>query len=77
MVESKIKEETVKREINKLLDRIEGDYVQMKEVLLKSAGTGLTLSVVIHEIEKIIDELEKVVKYEKSSEKIINLVKHL
>lgn len=77
VVESKIKEETVKREINKLLDRIEGDYVQMKEVLLKSAGAGLTLSVVIHEIEKIIDELEKVVKYEKSSEKIINLVKHL
>jgi len=77
VVENKIKEEHIKKEINIILNRIESDYEQMKEVLLKSAGAGLTLSVVIHEIEKIIDELTKVVESEKPSSRIIDLVHHL
>jgi signal transduction histidine kinase len=77
IVKNKIKEKPIKKEINRLLDRIEGDYEQMKEVLLKSAGAGLTLSVVIHEIEKIISELKKIVESEKASNKTIDLVRHL
>jgi len=76
-VGNRIKEEPVKKEINRYLDRIEKGYQEVKEIFLKTAGAGLTLSIVIHEIEKIIDELKKVVKYEKTSERVVNLVKHL
>lgn len=76
-VENRIKEEPVKEKINMYLDRIEKGYQEVKGVFLKAAGAGLTLSIVIHEIEKIIDELKKVVKYEKTSERVMNLVKHL
>lgn len=77
IVDKKIKEQQIRMEIERYLDRIEKDYEQMREILLKSAGAGLTLSVVIHEIEKIIDELKKVVKQEKASHRILNLVQHL
>ncbi len=76
-VGNRIKEEPVKKEINRYLDRIEKGYQEVKEIFLKAAGAGLTLSIVIHEIEKIINELKKVVKYEKTSERVVNLVKHL
>ena len=77
IIERRIKEESLKKEINQYLNRIEKDYEQLKEILLKSAGAGLTLSVVIHEIEKIISELKKLVTHEKVSQKISQLVQHL
>lgn len=73
----KIKNEDLKKEIEIYLDRIEKDYSYMVEVLLKSAGAGLSLSIVIHEIEKMIDELKKVVKQEGVSERIKKLIQHL
>jgi signal transduction histidine kinase len=77
VIEKRIKEKNLKKEITVYLDRIEKDYENMKEILLRSAGAGLSLSIVIHEIEKMIDELQKVVKYEKVSDRIIKLVQHL
>ncbi len=40
------------------LKKIEVNYNEMKDTLLKSAGTGLAYSLVIHEIEKMISELK-------------------
>jgi len=40
------------------LQKIEVNYVDMKETLLKSAGTGLAYSLIIHEIEKMVAELK-------------------
>lgn len=77
VIEKRIKEKNLKKEITVYLDRIEKDYENMKEILLRSAGAGLSLSIVIHEIEKMIDELQKVVKHEKVSDRIIKLVQHL
>lgn len=77
VVERKIKDVDLKKEINTYLTRIENDYKYINEVLLKSAGAGLSLSVVIHEIEKIIAELKKVVENETKSKRIIDLVRHL
>ena len=77
IIEKRIKEKNLKKEITVYLDRIEKDYENMKEILLRSAGAGLSLSIVIHEIEKMIDELQKVVKHEKVSDRIIKLVQHL
>ena len=77
VIEKKVKEEKIKKDILRYLDRIESQYREMRDILLRGAGAGLTLSVVIHEIEKIIGELKKSVKRERGIEKIKSLVEHL
>ena len=77
VIDKKIKDIKLKIEITGYLKRIEDDYKYINETLLKSAGAGLSLSVVIHEIEKIIAELKKVVEKEIPSSRIVSLVKHL
>jgi len=77
IIETRVKEKNLKKEITLYIDRIETDYENMKEILLRSAGAGLSLSIVIHEIEKMIDELKRAVEHEKVSDRIIKLVQHL
>lgn len=52
LVKNKVPEKETKDEILKYLYRINEQYKEVKEVLIKSANAGLNLSVVIHEIEK-------------------------
>jgi len=77
IVEKNIKDIELKNEITGYLKRIENDYRYINETLLKSAGAGLSLSVVIHEIEKIIAELKNVIEKEDISNRVVSLVKHL
>jgi len=53
----KLKPGETKDELLKYLDRVASQYKQVKEILIKSANAGLNLSVVIHELEKLISEL--------------------
>lgn len=76
-VEDKVKETTVQKQIIKYFNKIESDYKTISENLLKAAGAGLSMSVVVHEVEKIIYEVDKVLKAEKASERVLSLVKHL
>lgn len=76
-VEDKVANSEVKAEIKKYLVKIERDYKIVTENLLKAAGAGLNMSVVVHEIEKIIYEVTKVLKSEKASERVLHLVEHL
>ena len=76
-VEEKVLDSEVKTEIKKYLVKIERDYKLVTENLLKAAGAGLNMSVVIHEIEKIIYEVDKVLKAEKASDRALQLVRHL
>jgi signal transduction histidine kinase len=76
-VDDNIKESKVKKEITRYLVKIEDDYKRINENLLKAAGAGLSMSVVIHEVEKIILEVQKVLKSEKASSRVMSLVKHL
>jgi len=76
-IDKNIKETEVKREITKYIIKVEDDYRRIYENLLKAAGAGLSMSVVIHEIEKIIKELLKVISIEKASERSVKLIKHL
>ena len=57
IVENKVLDLEVKKEIRRYLDRISEQYKEVKEVLIKSANAGLNLSVVIHEIEKLVAAL--------------------
>jgi signal transduction histidine kinase len=77
VVDTKIKDKKLKDDISVYLKRIEADYKYINETLLKSAGAGLNLGVVIHEAEKIIEELVRVIAKEKPSARIVALVKHL
>lgn len=56
-VQEEVKDDEIKKEILKYLTRINSQYVNVKEILIKSANAGLNLSVVIHEIEKLISQL--------------------
>lgn len=75
--EEKVTPDEVKTQIIKYFNKIEADYKTISDNLLKAAGAGLSMSVVVHEVEKIIYEVEKVLKAEKGSERVLNLVKHL
>lgn len=75
--EQKVKPDDVRDQIIKYFTKIESDYKTISNNLLKAAGAGLSMSVVVHEVEKIIYEVEKVLKSEKASERVLSLVKHL
>ncbi|AWX46121.1 Type II site-specific deoxyribonuclease [Flagellimonas maritima] len=76
-VDRKIQDASIKSDLTKYLVKIESDYKRVTNNLLKAAGAGLSMSVVIHEIEKIIAEVAKVIQAENSSERLVKLIKHL
>lgn len=76
-VEKRVVDKEVKNRIIKYFNKIESDYKLLSESLLKAAGAGLSMSVVVHEIEKIIYEVLQVVKTENTSDRVLKLVEHL
>lgn len=76
-VEKKVKDPDLRREIQSALTNIENEYVEMSRVYVKSASLGMNLSMVVHEVGKIIFELEKGVEIEKASEHVKKLVSDL
>lgn len=78
---SALREEIEKRELTKDLgayvERIESDFLVIRDRFLTSASAGLSLSVVIHEVEKGIAELVKAVSREHASPRVKRLAKHL
>lgn len=76
-VDEKVLDSEVKTEIKKYLVKIERDYKLVTNNLLKAAGAGLNMSIVIHEIEKVLYEVDKVLKAEKASDRALKLVQHL
>lgn len=74
---AKIEKRGLTKDLGEYIDRIEEDYKDIREKLLTSAGAGLSLSIVIHEIEKIIKELTIAVEKEKAESHIRRLAKHL
>lgn len=77
IVEKNIEDVRLKNIFNKSLQTIEADYKSITSVYIRSASAGLSLSVVIHEIEKIISELKLAILDEKSTEHVKNLVADL
>lgn len=77
LIDKRIDDVPLKIEINKHLVKIEDDYNFINEVLLASAGAGLTLGVGVHEVQKVITELNLAIERENVPEKILRLVQHL
>jgi len=59
------------------LDKIETNFKDIRDKLLTSSGAGLSLSIVIHEIQKIISELKAITNKDNGSKRIKHLVQHL
>lgn len=64
-------------ELGPYLDRIENDYITIRDNFLVSSSAGLSLTTVIHEVEKGVDELKHAVEEERPSERIVTLAKHI
>lgn len=77
VVEEKVKSEPIRNEIARYLDRIEKEYEFITESLLRSAGAGLNLVIVIHEIEKILKETMAMLKKRVASEIIEDKLQNL
>ncbi len=72
LVEKKVKDEDTKTEVLRYIERINKQYKEVKDVLVRSANAGLNLSIAIHEIEKLIASLIGSVKRQEY-EKIKNI----
>ena len=64
-------------ELGPYVDLVEREYVAIRDRLLTAAGAGLSLTVVIHEVEKGIQELNKAVDRDVSVSRVRELAKHL
>ena len=64
-------------ELGPYVDLVEREYVAVRDRLLTAAGAGLSLTVVIHEVEKGIEELNKAVGRDVSVSRVRQLAKHL
>jgi len=73
----KIKKKGLEEELGSYLDQVERDYSDIKNRLLTSASAGLNLSVVIHEVEKVLKELELSLSKSSSIQKSKQLAKRL
>lgn len=72
-----VKRRHLEEEIDPFLNRIEADYVAIRERLLTSATAGLSLSVVIHEVEKGVAALAVAVESDRATNRVKALAKHL
>lgn len=77
LLREEIKKAGLEKDVEVLINRIEADYILIRDRFLSSATTGLSLSVVIHEVEKGISELSRAVELEPVSKNIKELAKHL
>lgn len=64
-------------EMGPFLDRIERDFMVIRERFLTSASAGLNLSIVIHEVEKGVQSLKDEVRRGKVTPRIRSLAIHL
>jgi len=72
-----IEKKNLTKELGTYLDRIESDFLLIRNRFLTSASAGLSLSVVIHEVEKGVEELVRAVREERAGPRISALAKHL
>jgi len=77
VVDKNVKVDTARKEIFRFLDRIESEYEQITENLIKSAGAGLNLIIVIHQMEKIIKDLKVMLKQKAPIEILVKHVENL
>ena len=64
-------------EFSTYLDQVEREHLEFRDRLMTSAGAGLSLATVIHEVEKGIQELNRAVERDVSVDRLRELATHL
>lgn len=77
VIDRHIKDKSARDEIARYLERIQQDYETITANLIKSAGAGLNLTVVIHQMQKIIKNILSGMRGQVSLEKLEEQVKQL
>lgn len=60
-----------------IVDQVETQFVEMRDTLITAAGAGLTLTIVIHEVEKAIHILSLAIERQVSQSELRELATHL
>ena len=63
VVDKIVKTREAREKIGRYLDRIEAEYEFIAETLMTSAGAGLNLTLVIHQMDKMIKEISGMLKH--------------
>ena len=74
---SRVRRHGLLEHIGPLIDRAEEEYEGFRETLLVSAGAGLTMTVVVHEVEKGVKELNRALDRGAGRERLVELGHHL
>ena len=74
---SRVRRYGMSEDLGPLIDRAEEEYESFRETLLVSAGAGLTMTVVVHEVEKGIKELNRALDRRASRKRLLELGLHL
>lgn len=77
LIKNEVKNDTVRKEVDRKLTRISEDYTRITDNLLKSAGAGLNLIAVLHQIDKLLKNLKSMVKNSNQNENLISTVDKL
>ena len=67
----------LQKDLEPLIDQAETEYETFRETLLLTAGAGLTVTVVVHEVEKAVKELNRALDREATRERLVELGQHL
>lgn len=60
-----------------LVERAEREYESFRDILLVTAGAGLTMTIVVHEVEKAVKELNRALDRDAGRERLMELGLHL
>ena len=74
---SRVRSHGLLEDIGPLIDRAEEEYEGFRETLLVSAGAGLTMTVVVHEVEKGVKELNRALDRGADRARLVELGHHL
>ncbi|MGO9138764.1 MAG: ATP-binding protein [Syntrophales bacterium] len=73
----KLKKRQLFEEFGPIVDRVEKQFIEVRDRLITAAGAGLSLTVVLHEVEKIVAEVVTAVDQNADNRRIAQLVHHL
>ncbi len=73
----RVRQRGFEEELGRFIDRAETEFERFRETLLVTAGAGLTMTIVIHEVEKAVKGLNRALDRDADRDHIVELGKHL
>lgn len=70
----RLKDKNLLKELGPIVDRVETQFQEVCDRLITAAGSGLSLAVVLHEVEKIVAETVEAVDQNADKQTIVRLV---